>query len=595
MKKIVKRVTAIAMLMILSVGLISGCSSKKSNDNSSTTSTDNTSTNDSSKKEDAATESPADPSTSIAPVTAFADIVWPETMPANPTLAEDDYYAYDDMSVHYDLEFYTYNYGPEPPSNEDDPILKWLNEKYNVTITLTTSSQADMESILSTRFSSGDVPDVMVLPNANPKAYGFTLGEQGLLVDASEMYPYMPQTTKFVTKTILDWSTMDDGTIPFITKYAVQDGDTWDLAIRQDWLDALGMEMPKTLDELKAYAHACTYDDPDGNGVDDTYFMLGGGGGAGLGMLAGFLPWFGNPSDRNENGVLASQYLDGTRKNFLSFLNELYEDGVLLPDWFTIAWEDGKAYTLKDKIGMVHYPASALYQEYANANNGDYSISGNWEYFDALPEGSKSTAGGNPGTVLAVPVSNVEGNQGKLLRICHILDAMAYGGEAYFATVQGGSSEVHEGYSADVREYLEDGTSYCYVDESHPGFTQYGSDNLALAPWQVFGYTLKWQKQYSAPDADDDYKLFVEQVNDAASKLASFDRWPNDSLVLSIPSDIAPNLGEFVFAQEYAFIVGERSFDEWDTFVKEYLEQGGADVIKAEAESLGCALPPEVQ
>ncbi len=114
-----------------------------------------------------------------ANVPAFEDIQFPDTMPANPTLAEDGWYDYDDMSVHYDLEFLTYNYGEELPAN--DPIAAWLNEKFNVTITLTTAASGDLESILSTRFSSDDVPDLFSLPSLD---YGFTLGEQGLLVDA---------------------------------------------------------------------------------------------------------------------------------------------------------------------------------------------------------------------------------------------------------------------------------------------------------------------------------------------------------------------------------------------------------------------------
>ena len=61
------------------------------------------------------------------------------------------------------------------------------------------------------------------------------------------MYPYLPQTCKLVTDSMIKWSTMDDGTIPFITRYATQDGDIWGLAIRQDWLDNLGMGCPRLL------------------------------------------------------------------------------------------------------------------------------------------------------------------------------------------------------------------------------------------------------------------------------------------------------------------------------------------------------------
>lgn len=41
--------------------------------------------------------------------------------------------------------------------------------------------------------------------------------------------------------------------------------------IRQDWLENLGLSQPKTIDELINVIEKFTTDDPDGNGVDDTY------------------------------------------------------------------------------------------------------------------------------------------------------------------------------------------------------------------------------------------------------------------------------------------------------------------------------------
>ena len=41
-------------------------------------------------------------------------------------------------------------------------------------------------------------------------------------------------------------------------------------AIRSDWLDNLGMELPTDLDSLYEVLRALTYDDPDGDGQQDT-------------------------------------------------------------------------------------------------------------------------------------------------------------------------------------------------------------------------------------------------------------------------------------------------------------------------------------
>lgn len=525
---------------------------------------------------------------------AFEDIQFPDEMPQNPTLAQEDYYAYDDMSRHYELTFYTYNYGMDLPPV--DAIKDWLEKTYNVTLTLQTTPQPDMETYLSTSFVSGEVPDLITIPTSDPQtqSFGFTLGSQGLLVDGKEIYPYMPQTCKFVTKTLLDWSTMEDGTIPFITKYSIQDTDTWGLAVRQDWLDNLNMKMPETMEELKEFARACTFDDPDGNGQDDTWFMTGAGGGVSFGMLDAFHTLFGNTSVRAENGKLVSPMLDGTTKGFVTFLKELNDMGVLAPDWFTIDWITSMSYTMADRVGMVYYPPSSLYQEYVNAHEGDYARAAVWNYLDAMPKGTKGQAGGNHGVCFAIPKSAVEGDEGKLKRICHILDAMCYGGEAYFATVQHGGNEVFEDYQDDVREYLEDGTSYCYRSDHHPSYQLVADYGSTLEAWQNFGYTLKYQITYCPEDAEEDYRSFVNCVNDGIRKLASYDRYPNDALLLPNTGDLAPTLGDFTMAQEYKFITGARKLDEWDAFVKEWLDQGGREILKAQAEGMGVALPDGV-
>ncbi len=578
-----KRVLSLllATVMLLSVLSMAGCSSTKTETSEPAQSGEETKAPTQETTNNNEETQPAD--TTVAPSVTFEDIVFPDSLPANPTQAEEGYYDYDDMSQHYEIELLTKNYGVTPP--KDDPIKAWLEEKFNVTITFTTVLADDLENILSTRFSSGDVPDLFMLPSAD---YGIALGEQGLLVDAREMYPYMPQTCKFVTNAMIQWSSLDDGTIPFITRYATQDGDIWGLAIRQDWLDNLGMDMPSTLDELKEYAHAVTYNDPDGNGQDDTWFMTGAGGGTSFGMLSAFQPFFGNPSEHVENGELASPMLDGTHQGWIGFLHDLYEDGCLAPDWFTIDWETAKSYTLNDKIGMVNYPSDALYWEYELAQGQDINACDNWTFLPSLPEGCKGNPGGNPGELFAVSALNVQDNQGKLLRILHIMDTMTYGGECYLETVQGGGNEVHGGDYGD-RFYNEDGTCVIRLAEDHPGYTVYGSDNLALAPWQTFGYTVKYQ--IDQRDETDEWKHTVDRINEGKLAMASWDKWPNDALLCAVSGDIAPSLSEYETAQFYKFIVGERSMDEWDTFISEWLDQGGRAVLTAKAEKLGVELP----
>lgn len=190
---------------------------------------------------------------------------------------------------------------------------------------------------------------------------------------------------------------------------------------------------------------------------------------------------------------------------------------------------------------------------------------------------------------MAIPKANIGDDEGKLKRICHILDAMCYGGDAYFETVQGGGLEVwaDRGYTDDVREYKDNGRSICYVALTHPGY-ELDSSNLALAPWQNFGYSLKYQDTYSTTEEE---KVWNDKIDAANENVAKIDRWDNTGLLYTVPADAEATLKEYVNAQEYKFVVGERSFDEWDTYVQEWLNQGGRTIVESVAEQLGCELP----
>ena len=52
-------------------------------------------------------------------------------------------------------------------------------------------------------------------------------------------------------------------------------GEMNEMWIRQDWLDKLGLEVPRTWDEMAAVAEAFVTQDPDGNGEADTIGILG--------------------------------------------------------------------------------------------------------------------------------------------------------------------------------------------------------------------------------------------------------------------------------------------------------------------------------
>lgn len=107
-KRVPSMLLATAMLASISMTACGG----------SATSTAASTTTDSASTADSTSTAAADDTGDA--LEAYNALSFPDGLPANPTLAEDGYYDYDDMSQHYDIELLTTNYGVTPPA--DDPI-----------------------------------------------------------------------------------------------------------------------------------------------------------------------------------------------------------------------------------------------------------------------------------------------------------------------------------------------------------------------------------------------------------------------------------------------------------------------------------------
>ena len=119
------------------------------------------------------------------------------------------------------------------------------------------------------------------------------------------------------------------------------------LFIRKDWLDNLSLEIPTTMEEIKAVAHAFTYDDPDRNGQNDTYGFAFSGVDvvcSGWGDVSLFFDAFG--AHIGNGGLAIVEQEDGSlawgganvqgMKDTLTMLHDMYVDGSLAKDFLTM-------------------------------------------------------------------------------------------------------------------------------------------------------------------------------------------------------------------------------------------------------------------
>lgn len=186
--------------------------------------------------------------------------------------------------------------------------------------------------------------------------------------------------------------------LPHTEQAAQNDKLLW---IRQDWLDAVGMSAPTTIEELHAVATAFKEAD-----------MGQGGEGSTIGIVAsgelntwycsldpifgawGVMPTFWTP---DENGDLRYDSVRPEIKEVLATLRQWYEEGLLAQDFFTYeAWQTAGTHIGGNLGGIMYSPAFAPVFGLPDSIANDPSA--RWAFGDipAGPTGIKKKAWSNP-------------------------------------------------------------------------------------------------------------------------------------------------------------------------------------------------------
>lgn len=215
----------------------------------------------------------------------------------------------------------------------------------------------DGASKLSAQAAADDLPDLFQI-HADYGRLFYTFVDQGLLAPVEDLFALMPERTAYkYSNAALNQLVTIDGHV-----YAFQEPaqlyKRGGLAIRTDWLEKLGLQAPTNLDELLEVAKAFTFDDPDGNGVDDTFgfgLRVQAPGVYGLGRTFGFLfgaygvvgAW--DVSDVND---LKLHIYNPAYQDAVAYIKTVVEAGVVDPDWPVINGDEFAARWKQGRYGM---------------------------------------------------------------------------------------------------------------------------------------------------------------------------------------------------------------------------------------------------
>ncbi len=507
------------------------------------------------------------------------ELTFPDAFPEVPKAVDPGSYDYDDMSKHYDIEVALVGNTNTPAA--EDPIADYLNKQLNISLKLTNMASGDLVNKITVRFASAQAPDLTYIGD---KDVAFSLYKQGQLVDALDVLPYMPQMMNYVTKDYKNWSTLD-GHMVGIPRYSTFPPN-WGLFIRQDWLKQFGMSMPTTEDELFAYAKAVVDKDPNKNNKADTYFMGTGANGQGFGMMDALRAMYGHTSWNVVDGTLNHPMLDGSTRRYLEFVKKLNDNKLLSPDWYTIGWEQFKSYTLNDQIGMVNYPGYNLLSEQYTAKKNDKATLDYWAPIQPLKsndgKGGMNLPTGSPEGLYLISKEAAK-DPGKLKRIAHFLDSVIYPNVNYWALVQGGGPEI---YPDLVKVEKHENGTYTIIKDPENTPIDNKPELKGAGDWQNLAYSLIWEVHQHS-----DLIPYNELGDKYTLDVMAMPRYKNYDMFLTLDGPTTNRLGEFIKKNEIAFVLGKRSFDEWDKYVDEWKRSGGDALVKQAAEQLKVSLP----
>lgn len=238
------------------------------------------------------------------------------------------------------------------PLSEDNSIHQAIEEKSGVTFEHIAPPAANYAEKVSVILSGKDLPDAIRLSKTS-ELYDYA--EQGMLLPLDDYLKDCPNLMSAIPQKAWDIMRGSDGKIYGIPVWTSE--HRYNFIIRGDWLDKLGLKNPTTLQELHDVYKAFVTQDPDGNGVADTYGLLGTG-------LETFEPIFGAYGVmgvhrgyfyKDTDGTLKPQATNPKAKEALALLRDWYQEGLIHPEWITIKAESElNERGMKNQFGSTH-------------------------------------------------------------------------------------------------------------------------------------------------------------------------------------------------------------------------------------------------
>jgi putative aldouronate transport system substrate-binding protein len=324
---------------------------------------------------------------------------------------------------------------------------------------------------------------------------------------------------------------------------------------RKDWLDALGMKEPTTVDEFYKMLQAFTTGDPDKNGKNDTYGMV-----ATSGTIKKFTIFYGAPHEWEEKdgkftpAVITPEYLEGVKH-----VKKLYDEKLINSDFaitdrakYEEAFSTGKAGVEMDTVNVGIKMEERLKKANPKGEVGLLSVLSG-------PKGKKVDAANGTNGIFAIPKASVK-TEADLKQVLSFFDKLA-GKEA-----------------ATLLRWGIEGKHYKLVDGKAEPITTADYINEVNSPYTLTLATLP--SEVNSVDGTISRLKRVElELPKESAKSAIHD--PTLNLISDTASQKSGQLANIINDANVKFVMGQLDEAGWQAQVKRWRESGG-DQMAAE-------------
>ncbi|WP_066190610.1 type 2 periplasmic-binding domain-containing protein [Gracilibacillus timonensis] len=462
----------------------------------------------------------------------------------------------------------------KPPTTENDynEVLIWdeYEEMTNVTIDWGLVPTEGFGEKSNLGLAGGDYPEAFYTAKFSDVDI-MKYGDQGVFLELNDLIDeYMPNVKALFEEypEIEKALTNADGKIYSLpTVYSpdflsmTSNIKPW---IREDWLEALDMDMPETTDEFYEYLKAVKEDDPNGNGQADEIPY-------GNTSVDGLIGWFkgayniGNKGRKHgyidldpETEELRFYRTADGYKEMLQYINKLYTEGLLNENIFTLETNE---YHEQGSQGLYGSTVTTSPETRFGTDNftGMPQIEG--------PDGYKDWVYVTAPVVHKAAFVMTDKNENPAATARWI--DYFYGDEGATMLFMGVEGETYEVTEEGDKEYVEE------ITNNPDGLTF----EQALRPyitWLGGGYPGLVQSDYfkgaeNSPESIEATELIEPDIIDEI--------WPDFPYTVEENqrlSALKADIEKYVVEMQDKFIAGEESFDNWDNYV-ETLENMGLD------------------